>query len=230
MSNADPRPANRRDQQRADTRARIVAAATALFATRGFEGAALPAVAERCGDRVSLILYHFGSKDGLWRACVDAVFEQLNARTAELLLAHPDAGATTVEGLALLLRVYITAAADTPDYHRILFHEAMHDTPRLRWLVDTHQRRVSDVMVAFITQAQEAGLLPHGHDPMHLKFMLSGLLALPITLAPEYRQLTGQDPTGRPFIETHVAACLSLLGLDEGVGAKQAALQEEPGS
>ena len=198
-----------RERQKEETRARILAAATDLFAARGFEGTALPAIAGVCGDRVSLIVYHFGSKEGLWRACVGAVYA---AVLRHLDAAQPEiAEAEGVTRLVLAVRAHITAAAANPAFHRLLFQEAMTDSPRLRWLVDTHQRPMSARMVALVEEAQQLGLLPADADPMHLKFLTSGMFALPIALAPEYRLLAGEDPLSGAFIDRHVTTCLRLL-------------------
>jgi hypothetical protein len=81
----------------------------------------------------------------LWRACVDAVYAAV--------LRHLDAaepGIVEAEGvarLALAVRAHITATAN-PAFHRLLFQEAMMDSPRLRWLVETHQRPMSACMIA----------------------------------------------------------------------------------
>ncbi|MBB3105224.1 TetR/AcrR family transcriptional regulator [Azomonas macrocytogenes] len=50
------------------TRARILAAAGWLFAERGYAGAASKAICERAGTDLAAINYHFGSRDGLYRA------------------------------------------------------------------------------------------------------------------------------------------------------------------
>lgn len=49
--------------------ARIRDAAMALFAEHGFHKATIRAVAERAGVSAPLVIHHFGSKDGLRRAC-----------------------------------------------------------------------------------------------------------------------------------------------------------------
>jgi AcrR family transcriptional regulator len=52
----------------ADARGRILAAGRATFATAGFDGATLRAVADRAGVQHQLIVYHFGTKLALWKA------------------------------------------------------------------------------------------------------------------------------------------------------------------
>jgi AcrR family transcriptional regulator len=51
------------------TRARIRDAAMARFARHGVAGASLRAVAEDAGVSPALVIHHFGSKEGLRRAC-----------------------------------------------------------------------------------------------------------------------------------------------------------------
>jgi AcrR family transcriptional regulator len=53
-----------------DTRAEILAAARSMFAEGGYAAATLRAVARSAGVDPALILHHFGSKEGLFRAAM----------------------------------------------------------------------------------------------------------------------------------------------------------------
>jgi len=57
----------------------ILAAATQLFAKNGYHGTSLAAVAAAADIKAPSILYHFGSKDGLYAAVVRGFYEQLSA-------------------------------------------------------------------------------------------------------------------------------------------------------
>src|SRR5512145_3243413 len=57
------------------TRAEIVAAAERHFAERGFEATRLDDIAADVGIRRAAIFYHFGDKDELYAAVLDAVFD-----------------------------------------------------------------------------------------------------------------------------------------------------------
>jgi AcrR family transcriptional regulator len=64
------------EQRRADTRARLLAAAADLFARKGFHAVSADAVAG-AADRTTGALYdHFGGKEGLLLALVEAWMEQ----------------------------------------------------------------------------------------------------------------------------------------------------------
>ncbi|WP_459617675.1 TetR/AcrR family transcriptional regulator [Bordetella sp. 2513F-2] len=71
-------PASR--QRRADgnsTRAGIVEAAGRLYAERGYAGTTSKAICERAGVNLAAINYHFGSRDGMYLAVLQAVHERI---------------------------------------------------------------------------------------------------------------------------------------------------------
>ncbi len=55
------------------------------FAERGFEGTTLAGVARRLGVTQPLLHYYFGTKEGLWRHCVDQGFRGLSGVTDGVL-------------------------------------------------------------------------------------------------------------------------------------------------
>ena len=65
-----------------DTRARVLAAASELFAERGFAGATIREIAERARVNVATGHYHFGSKLEIYLEAVSAQFAELDARLA----------------------------------------------------------------------------------------------------------------------------------------------------
>ena len=61
-----------RDGNPEETRREILAAASEAFAAAGYVGATTRAVASRAGVNVATLHYHFGSKEGLYRAVLEA--------------------------------------------------------------------------------------------------------------------------------------------------------------
>jgi AcrR family transcriptional regulator len=66
----EPRP-DRRKLKGAASRARILEAATELFATRGYAATGLQEICRRAGIEKAALYWHFGSKEGLLAAVVD---------------------------------------------------------------------------------------------------------------------------------------------------------------
>lgn len=201
-------PRRGRAEQRDATRATVLAAAIDLFAARGFDGASLPVIASESGTPVPLIVYHFGSKDGLWRAAVDEIYGRVHAHVATF--APAIAAASGIEWFRLSIKAHVSALSAHPQYMRILFQEGTQDSSRLTWLVDQHQSVLNAEYMQMIMRAQNEGLLPP-MDPGYAKFVLSGALSLPFVLAPEYRLTTGEEPQTEDFIDRHVDTFIRLF-------------------
>ncbi|MFN3958822.1 MAG: TetR/AcrR family transcriptional regulator [Parvularculaceae bacterium] len=197
-----------RSEQRNETRAAILEAAIELFSRKGYEGAATTEIARACNAPVPLIMYHFESKEGLWRAAVSEIYRRI-----ERALDEGMAGLAGLEGEAALrtaVKVQITAIARHPEYMRLLLHEGAQHSERLVWLVETHQRRLSERSIELIRFAQYLGYAPD-IDPMHAKYIYSGAFSLAIALAPEYEVMTGERLVDDAFIDRHIDACFEVL-------------------
>jgi AcrR family transcriptional regulator len=69
-------------------RARILAAATEAFASRGFEGASMDAISARTKTTRGLINYYFGSKEGLYLAVLERAYSDIREAENALRLDH----------------------------------------------------------------------------------------------------------------------------------------------
>jgi AcrR family transcriptional regulator len=56
------------------TRSSILEAASVLFAARGYRGAGVRDIAQRAGVSLGMIRHYFGSKEGLYRACIGSIY------------------------------------------------------------------------------------------------------------------------------------------------------------
>ena len=203
-----PKQVGVRERQRSETQRQVVDAAIALFAQQGFDGTALPAIAAASGVPVPLMIYHFKSKDQLWRTAVSEVFARVEAHLVQF---QPQIERATGGAFYwLCARAHVSALAAYPEYMRIVFQEGTQESERLTWLVETHQGKMTELLMAIIGRAQAEGLAPE-MDLAHAKFIFSGAFALAIVLGPEYRLVTNTDSLSPAFIEQHIQTCLRLL-------------------
>lgn len=72
----------RRDSSR--TRRAILAAAMDEFAEHGFSGARVERIVARAATNMRLVYHHFGSKDGLYAAVIEHVYEQIRLQERQL--------------------------------------------------------------------------------------------------------------------------------------------------
>src|SRR5688500_2668638 len=75
-----PGPPRGRAVALAGTREDLLAAASALFAERGFDGTTAELIAERAGATKAMINYHFRSKQGLYETILNGLFTELGTR------------------------------------------------------------------------------------------------------------------------------------------------------
>jgi AcrR family transcriptional regulator len=190
------------------TRDRILAAAVDLFAERSFDGATTREIAARAGVTQPLLNYHYRSKDDLWRAAVDSLFESLasSMRTHDEELRDVD----ELSAAKARVREFVTFSARNPQLHRIITQESKADSARMDYLVEHHVRPLYESTVAMFEHLVRDGAVPD-IPPAHLYYLLTGAGPTMFVLGPEARRLTGLDPESDAVIEAHADAVCTLL-------------------
>jgi TetR/AcrR family transcriptional regulator len=200
------RPA-RRPTADAPARERLLEAALAVFAERGFDGARTREIAERAGANLGLLSYYFAGKEELWRAAVSRAFDEIQAELAGIL-AGPAAGER--EQLERLLRGFVRFVARRPEFMRLMNDEGKHGGPRMRWLADRHVKPMAAALRRLVEGAQARGVLPPV-SPVSLHYIALGAAGLVFSQAPECARVHGVDPTRDDFAEAHADALVALL-------------------
>src|ERR1051325_2115031 len=95
---AGPRPPRRRRDP--DRKGRILVAAAALGAARGFDAISMADIGAEAGIVGSGVYRHFDSKPAILVAMADRVMDRLTARSAQIIAAGLDEG----QSLTLLVR------------------------------------------------------------------------------------------------------------------------------
>jgi TetR/AcrR family transcriptional regulator len=181
-----PDPAERqRDPER--TRERILDAALAEFAAKGFAGARVDQVAARAGVNKQLISYYFGGKHGLYRALGD------RWRAGEAAIAGPELP------LDVVLRRYLVAAAEQPLATRLLVWEGLEGGGEDPDAVERTARM--QAAVADLRRRQEAGELAADLDPASVLLAFFAAALAPVALPQTVRAITGMDPASREFLD-----------------------------
>ncbi|MEM9429160.1 MAG: TetR/AcrR family transcriptional regulator [Pseudomonadota bacterium] len=133
-----------------DAKARILAAAEALFAEYGFDGAGMKQIAARAGVAQGLLHYHYDDKPGLYAAVVAHRSQMINAaRTAALDTVDLSSGRGLEAVLFALLRPTLGDEGGGTAYARIFGSLAV-GTERDTALVEKHYDATARVFISAI--------------------------------------------------------------------------------
>ncbi|ANB76237.1 hypothetical protein AYM40_28705 [Paraburkholderia phytofirmans OLGA172] len=188
-----PAKLKRTEQQRAqETRSAILNAALTEFSSKGFEATSIRSIAERIGKQHPLITYHFRSKEILWQAVAEYVFERVQQeRDASLLSFGP---ASAVDRLKLAYRALFRFTVDFPEFHRFVLQESLGYSSRLQWLADIILKPLLDWLLPQIRAVQEEHAVPNV-DPIVFHYMLISLTSTLSGFAPEISATSNLSPS-----------------------------------
>jgi TetR/AcrR family transcriptional regulator len=181
-----PDPGERlRDYNR--TRQRILDAALAEFADKGYAGARVREIAQRAGVNTQLISYYFGGKEGLYNELMATWHRQ------EALMAQEDA--SFADGIVGYLRAF----AARPELLRMFAWEGLtrQSGPRPP---DTEPGAGEAPEVTDVRRRQAAGEIAEDLDPAFLLIFLMGAAMATVTIPEQIERLCGVRVDSEEFV------------------------------
>ena len=125
-------------QQDAATRDRLLAAATRLFAQRGFNAVSVRDIARAARANVAAVNYHFDGKLGLYRVVVRSAIDAMRSGDDAFLTTAGDM--SPEEQLRRYVAGYLPRIAATDDrtawIHDLMRHEMSEPTPLAPWIAE----------------------------------------------------------------------------------------------
>ena len=121
-----------REAKKAETRAAILAAAIEVFSRSGYDGANFREITAICGAKRSLILYHFESKELLWREALTEIAERFSAHFASI--HQPEVLGSDRERVRHALDCFLDSLQAVPEYGLIFLREGVSEGERMDWM------------------------------------------------------------------------------------------------
>jgi AcrR family transcriptional regulator len=179
----------------ARSRAAILTAAEELFAERGFDAASLADVALAAGLSRGAPNYFFGSKEQLYVAVLERVFQEREQATREacqplVAWADGDLGGSLENALGRAVAGYLEFLLRRPSFLRLLQREELAGGSRLRE-VQRDSRAIEDAFGALRAVAVERDLLPFDVSDAVLLFVT--LTFSPLTQRSTFLAALGRD-------------------------------------
>jgi TetR/AcrR family transcriptional regulator len=153
-------------QIRQANEARILEAAERVFATAGFGGATMAAIAEGSGLPKANLHYYFGSKQDLYRAVLARTLTDWLVPTHGI---QSDADPRTA--IEQYIRAKMALSQKRPDASKVFANELLHGAPVLNHLLATELRQMVKAKAAVIEGWVREGRMADV-DPVHLFFTI----------------------------------------------------------
>ena len=174
-----------------DNRSRLLNAAANAFAETGFEGTSLRLIAEHADVSFQLIAYYFGSKEDLWLAVVDDLFEKyIAAGRLEI-----DESADLKQQLKDHFRSLMTLSLEHPQLRKIWVQEHMSGGSRFENSIKPKVRLVKDELsIPHFTRFVELGCVTR-FTPEEIALVWGAFVQLNLVY-PYYVESLLECPTG----------------------------------
>ncbi len=183
--------AMRKPKDPVKSRAEILAAAIPEFATRGFEGARIDAIASRTRTTRAMIYYYFGSKEALYVAVLADAYRGIREAEKSLDLAH----AKPVDAMCRLLAFTVDYYQDHPDFVALVVAENQSGGRHIRKVNRVHRLNLSiiDVIADVLGRGVRDGVFRAGVDPVDLHMTIAALGWFQIANRHTFGHIFGRD-------------------------------------
>lgn len=204
------------------TKARILAAATAEFAAKGFSGARTEQIARRAKSNIRMLYHYHGGKDALYTR----VLEDVLARLREQELQLDFSGATPLDGILQLFDFIDGHFSSHPELLQLLAFENLNKAAHLRQSTRIPQQAspVLDLIDTLLQRGQAEGVFRPGIDALHLYVSMVSLAYYGKSHAHTLSRIFKQDLLAREWQAAHRAQNHQMLAGFLGHGAAPASI------
>jgi len=201
-----PEKRTRRTQERTEvTRAKLLDAAVEMFSAQGFDGVSAREIETRAGVKRTLLAYHFGDKEALWKAVADSIFGLMKIEFDQRLVVLKEM--SEPERLAFIVRFYVHFHSRHPETSRLMAQEATRHSWRTQYLIDTHVRPAAVALEKLVFETR--GL---DHEAfVHWYYIMVSASSTIFSFAAECQDLFGVDPCEEGRVEAHADMLVRML-------------------
>lgn len=183
-------------------------AALTVFARDGYDGASLMDIAAMADTGHPLLLYHFGSKEALWRQVMAHIFEELKSNYSAVVdLSRDLSGA---DGLKMFIRAFVQFSARHPERVILVLAEMRADSERLEWLATEYIEGLHTRLNTLFDRVEAEGRL----KPIpraNLVHILIGSVSTLFMAEPLVRRIYGLEPNSPEAVSSHADWIIEML-------------------
>ncbi|MFT6051675.1 MAG: AcrR family transcriptional regulator [Halioglobus sp.] len=183
----------------------LINAGALLFSERGFDAVSIRDLETAAGVKRNLLVYHFGDRESLCKACADALYLEMDIEFGKRLSIMKEISGR--EFLTLLIRFLVYFTAKHPKANLLLSHEGILKTWRIEYVIEQHVRSGIEAIEGVV--ADTLGL---ERDAFILWYYIMATGATSIFMfAPHCQSVFGVDPCEESMVEAHAEMVVSML-------------------
>jgi AcrR family transcriptional regulator len=190
------------------TRAQFLDAAIRLFACHGYDAVSTGDIAKAVNLTQSMVHYHFGSKENIWRAAVTHLMRRRGPLFSPTRLAQ--APKDPIAKLEMLIRNLAAANCAEPDYARIVMLESISNSERLDWLIDEFIRPGFKVFDDAIEEARQRSDIRE-ISTHYLSNIVTSTVTLSFSLGPVMQKVYGLDVHSEEYLDALTSAITGVI-------------------
>ncbi len=186
----------------------ILRTALRCFAKQGYGGVTINALAKETDVADSLLHYHFGNKEQLWKKATSLVGKEIHQELVDLFAMIDDLDG--LEKLRLYNKKIIHISAKYPEFQQVVIQEVFSDNPRSAWLIDELMQPIFGFMEAILQEEIQKGRIKD-IPPANLSSFIIGSITTLFTRSFQMRKMHGIDPFDSEQVDQHVELMNDLL-------------------
>ena len=195
-----------------DAKEKLLAAATRLFAEKGFAGVSIRQLAEAAGVNSAMISYYYGGKEGLYEAVLTTQYERLLTKF-EAIAAFEAPVKEKIRQYAEVIRLNHTA--EQPLMARLIQGELTSPTACMEKVVRNYTSRIARIVSGIVQQGVEDGEFRQDIPPIFATLALAGMLNFYFILREATRAIVPIFSVGdEEFVEVALKIYLKGMGRD----------------
>ena len=201
--------AMRKPKAPAANRAGIVAAAIDEFASRGFKGASMDAIAARTHTTRAMINYYFGSKEKVYQAVLEHCYSEI--RHAESFLDLE--GLPPVDAMRRIVEFTFDYYLSHQYFVQIVIAENQAKGRHLRKLktMGILNRPIIDLLSRVIARGQACGAFRKGVDPLDVHMAIAALGNFNVSHQHTFSAIFGRDMGAKGDVGGRCAVVTDLI-------------------
>ena len=182
-----------------DTKEIIMQTAARLFSEKGFEAVSIRELAKEAQVNIAMIAYHYGSKEGLFKAIV----EDKIPKSGVQLKAIQKSEGTAWDKVSMAIDLYIERMFLSDTFNRLIFRElSLEQRPENREVIINAIEKNWRIIKQFIEEGQKSGLFKNEIDPALTVISMFSTLSMIVNNSSMAARIIGEKEDKAIFSES----------------------------